>query len=429
MTERIQVSRLQVSQAIHDLVKHEIIPGTGIDLEAFWQSFSAIIDEFAPKNRQLLKKRDQLQAQIDAWHQQHNGRVHNPREYKAFLTEIDYLVPEGEDFSITTENVDPEIAQQAGPQLVVPVMNARFALNAANARWGSLYDGLYGTDVLPETGGAEKTAEYNPVRGALVIAYARKLLDDTTPLAGRSHKEATQYRVIDGQLQVVLDDGAQVGLSDPGRFVGYRGEAESPDAILLKNNNIHMEVQVDRSSQIGSSDAAGVKDILMEAALTTIMDCEDSVAAVDAEDKALVYRNWLGLMKGDLEETLNKAGKTIVRRMNSDREYTTPAGDTLVLPGRSLLFVRNVGHLMTNPAILDAECNEIPEGIMDAMITSLIAIHDLKGNSAVRNSKTGSVYIVKPKMHGPEEVAFTNDLFIAVEDALAQKYPESGHYG
>ncbi len=419
MTERIQVSRLQVSQAIHDLVKHEIIPGTGIDLEAFWQSFSAIIDEFAPKNRQLLKKRDQLQAQIDAWHQQHNGRVHNPREYKAFLTEIDYLVPEGEDFSITTENVDPEIAQQAGPQLVVPVMNARFALNAANARWGSLYDGLYGTDVLPETGGAEKTAEYNPVRGALVIAYARKLLDDTTPLAGRSHKEATQYRVIDGQLQVVLDDGAQVGLSDPGRFVGYRGEAESPDAILLKNNKIHMEVQIDRNSQIGSSDAAGVKDILMEAALTTIMDCEDSVAAVDAEDKALVYRNWLGLMKGDLEETLNKAGKTIVRRMNSDREYTTPAGDTLVLPGRSLLFVRNVGHLMTNPAILDAECNEIPEGIMDAMITSLIAIHDLKGNSAVRNSKTGSVYIVKPKMHGPEEVAFTNSLFNAVEDALA----------
>lgn len=419
MTERIQVSGLQVSQAIHDLVKHEIIPGTGIDLEAFWQSFSAIIDEFAPKNRQLLKKRDQLQAQIDAWHQQHNGRVHNPREYKAFLTEIDYLVPEGEDFSITTENVDPEIAQQAGPQLVVPVMNARFALNAANARWGSLYDGLYGTDVLPETGGAEKTAEYNPVRGALVIAYARKLLDDTTPLAGRSHKEATQYRVIDGQLQVVLDDGAQVGLSDPGRFVGYRGKAESPDTILLKNNNIHMEVQVDRSSQIGSSDAAGVKDILMEAALTTIMDCEDSVAAVDAEDKALVYRNWLGLMKGDLEETLSKGGKTIVRRMNPDREYTTPAGDALVLPGRSLLFVRNVGHLMTNPAILDAEGNEIPEGIMDAMITSLIAIHDLKGNSAVRNSKTGSVYIVKPKMHGPEEVAFTNSLFNAVEDALA----------
>jgi len=419
MTERIQVSGLQVSQAIHDLVKHEIIPGTGIDLEAFWQSFSAIIDEFAPKNRQLLKKRDQLQAQIDTWHQQHSGRAHNPREYKAFLTEIDYLVPEGEDFSITTEKVDPEIAQQAGPQLVVPVMNARFALNAANARWGSLYDALYGTDVLPETGGAEKTAEYNPVRGALVIAYARKLLDDTTPLAGRSHKEATQYRVIDGQLQVVLDDGTQVGLSDPGKFVGYRGEAENTDAILFKNNNIHMEVQVDRSSQIGSSDAAGVKDILMEAALTTIMDCEDSVAAVDAEDKALVYRNWLGLMKGDLEETLNKGGKTIVRRMNPDREYTTPAGDALVLPGRSLLFVRNVGHLMTNPAILDAEGNEIPEGIMDAMITSLIAIHDLKGNSAVRNSKTGSVYIVKPKMHGPEEVAFTNSLFNAVEDALA----------
>ncbi|PHS76387.1 MAG: malate synthase G [Porticoccus sp.] len=419
MTERIQVSGLQVSEAIHDLVKHDIIPGTGIDLEAFWQSFSAIIDEFAPKNRLLLKKRDQLQAQIDAWHQQHSGRVHNFGDYKAFLTEIDYLVPEGEDFSITTENVDPEIAQQAGPQLVVPVMNARFALNAANARWGSLYDALYGTDVLPETGGADKTAKYNPVRGALVIAYARKLLDDTVSLAGRSHKEAAQYRVVDGQLQVALDDGSQVGLADPGKFVGYRGTAENPSAILFENNKIHMEVQIDRNIQIGSSDAAGVKDILMEAALTTIMDCEDSVAAVDAEDKALVYRNWLGLMKGDLEETLNKAGKTIVRRMNPDREYTTPTGDTLVLPGRSLLFVRNVGHLMTNPAILDAEGNEIPEGIMDAMITSLIAIHDLKGNSAVRNSKTGSVYIVKPKMHGPEEVAFTNHLFNAVEDALA----------
>ncbi|WP_438958780.1 malate synthase G [Porticoccus sp.] len=418
MTERIQVSGLQVSEAIHDLVKHDIIPGTGIDLEAFWQSFSAIIDEFAPKNRLLLKKRDQLQAQIDAWHQQHSGRVHNFGDYKAFLTEIDYLVPEGEDFSITTENVDPEIAQQAGPQLVVPVMNARFALNAANARWGSLYDALYGTDVLPETGGADKTAKYNPVRGALVIAYARKLLDDTVSLAGRSHKEAAQYRVVDGQLQVALDDGSQVGLADPGKFVGYRGTAENPSAILFENNKIHMEVQIDRNSQIGSSDAAGVKDILMEAALTTIMDCEDSVAAVDAEDKALVYRNWLGLMKGDLEETLNKAGKTIVRRMNPDREYTTPTGDTLVLPGRSLLFVRNVGHLMTNPAILDAEGNEIPEGIMDAMITSLIAIHDLKGNSTVRNSKTGSVYIVKPNMHGPEEVAFTNSLFNAVEDAL-----------
>jgi len=418
MTERIQVSGLQVSQAIHDLVKHDIIPGTDIDLEAFWQSFSAIIDEFTPKNRQLLKKRDQLQAHIDAWHQQHSGKAHNLRDYKAFLKEIDYLVSEGEDFSITTENVDPEIAQQAGPQLVVPVMNARFALNAANARWGSLYDALYGTDVLPETGGADKTAKYNPARGALVIAYARKLLDDTAPLAGHSHKEVTQYSVVDGQLQVALDDGSQVGLFDPSKFVGYRGEAENPSAILFENNKIHMEVQIDRNSQIGSSDAAGVKDILMEAALTTIMDCEDSVAAVDAEDKALVYRNWLGLMKGDLEETLNKAGKTIVRRMNPDREYTTPAGDTLVLPGRSLLFVRNVGHLMTNPAILDAEGNEIPEGIMDAMITSLIAIHDLKGNSAVRNSKTGSVYIVKPKMHGPEEVAFTNSLFNAVEDAL-----------
>ncbi|WP_461515744.1 malate synthase G [Porticoccus sp.] len=418
MTERVQVSGLQVARPIYDLVNQSIIPGTGIEEAAFWASFGAIVSDFAPKNRQLLQKRDALQAQIDSWHQQRAGQAHNHAEYKALLQEIGYLVPQGADFSISTANVDPEIAQQAGPQLVVPVMNARFALNAANSRWGSLYDALYGTDVLPETNGAEKTATYNPARGALVIEYARNLLDDSTPLSGHSHKEVAQYSVVAGQLQATLIDGSQVGLADPAQFVGYQGSTEKPDAILFKNNRLHMEVQVDRNSVIGSSDAAGVKDILMEAALTTIMDCEDSVAAVDAEDKALVYSNWLGLMKGDLEETLEKGGKTIVRRMNPDREYTTPDGGSLVLPGRSLLFVRNVGHLMTNPAILDSEGNEVPEGIMDAMITSLIAIHDLKGNGNLRNSKTGSVYIVKPKMHGPEEVAFTNSLFNAVEDGL-----------
>ncbi len=418
MTERVQVSGLQVARSIYDLVKQDIIPGTGVDVDSFWQSFSAIVAEFAPKNRQLLKKRDELQAQIDNFHRERSGQPHNHAEYKTFLQDIGYLVPEGSEFAITTANVDPEIAQQAGPQLVVPVMNARFALNAANARWGSLYDALYGTDVLPETGGAEKTSSYNPTRGARVIAYARQLLDDSAPLASGSHKDSTRYSVVGDQLQITLKDGSHAGLADPSQFAGYQGDAENPDSVLLKNNNLHMEVQFDSESMIGSSDSAGMKDILMEAALTTIMDCEDSVAAVDAEDKALVYSNWLGLMKGDLEETLDKGGKTIVRRMNPDRQYTTPEGGSLVLPGRSLLFVRNVGHLMTNPAILDSDGNEVPEGIMDAMITSLIAIHDLKGNGSLRNSKTGSVYIVKPKMHGPEEVAFTNSLFNAVEDAL-----------
>jgi len=418
MTERVQVSGLQVARSIYDLVKQDIIPGTGVDADGFWQSFSAIVADFAPKNRQLLKKRDELQTQIDNFHRERFGKPHNHAEYKAFLQDIGYLVPEGGEFAITTSNVDPEIAMQAGPQLVVPVMNARFALNAANARWGSLYDALYGTDVLPETDGADKTASYNPVRGAKVIAYARQLLDDAAPLLKGSHKDSTQYSVVGGQLLVTLKDGRQASLADPEQLAGYQGDAGSPDAVLLKNNNLHMEVQFDSNSLIGSSDSAGIKDILMEAALTTIMDCEDSVAAVDAEDKALVYSNWLGLMKGDLDETLEKGGKTIVRRMNPDREYTSPEGGSLVLPGRSLLFVRNVGHLMTNPAILDSDGNEVPEGIMDAMITSLIAIHDLKGNGSLRNSKTGSVYIVKPKMHGPEEVAFTNSLFNAVEDAL-----------
>ena len=418
MTERVQVSGLQVARSIYDLVKQDIIPGTGVNMDAFWQSFASIIADLAPKNRELLAKRDHLQTQIDQWHQERAGQNVNQAEYKAFLQDIGYLVSEGDDFAITTSNVDPEITSQAGPQLVVPVMNARFALNAANARWGSLYDALYGTDVLPETDGAEKTAGYNPVRGAKAIEYGRNLLDQAAPLAQGSHRDATQYSIVDGALQVQLGDDLQVGLAEPSKFSGYQGSPENPDSILIVNNRLHLEVQVDRNTEIGASDSAGIKDILMEAALTTIMDCEDSVAAVDAEDKALIYHNWLGLMKGDLEEAMEKGGKTIVRRMNADREYTTPDGNSLVLPGRSLLFIRNVGHLMTNPAILDTDGNEVPEGIMDAMMTSLIAIHDLKGNGTYRNSKTGSVYIVKPKMHGPEEVAFTNELFDRVEDAL-----------
>jgi malate synthase len=418
MTERVQVSGLQVARSIYDLVKQDIIPGTGVDVDAFWQSFASIIGDFAPKNRDLLEKRDDLQAQIDAWHQQRSGQPVNQGEYKAFLQDIGYLVPEGGDFAITTANVDPEITSQAGPQLVVPVMNARFALNAANARWGSLYDALYGTDVLPETDGAEKTAGYNPIRGAKAIKYGRNLLDQSAPLAEGSHHDATHYSVVDGDLQVLLGSDKKVSLANSSKLAGFQGPAENPTSILIKSNRLHLEIQVDSNTKIGASDSAGIKDILMEAALTTIMDCEDSVAAVDAEDKALIYRNWLGLMKGDLEESMEKGGKTIVRRMNADREYTATNGGSLVLPGRSLLFIRNVGHLMTNPAILDTDGNEVPEGIMDAMMTSLIAIHDLKGNGNYRNSKTGSVYIVKPKMHGPEETAFTNDLFDRVEDAL-----------
>mgnify|MGYP001827006899 FL=1 len=324
----------------------------------------------------------------------------------------------GGDFQIETDNVDPEIALQAGPQLVVPVMNARFALNAANARWGSLYDALYGSDVIPEDDGAGKAGAYNPVRGAKVIAYARAVLDQAAPLAGGSHAESTAYSIENGALKISLSDGSHVALATPEQFVGYTGSTEKPTSILIRNNLIHIDIQIDPGSPVGASDAAGISDVIVEAALTTIMDCEDSVAAVDAEDKALVYHNWLGLMKGDLEETLEKGGKTILRKMNPDRKYTTPDGGVLVLPGRSLLFVRNVGHLMTNPAILDKEGNEVPEGIMEAMMTALAAMHDLKGDTKLRNSRTGSIYIVKPKMHGPEEVAFTDELFGRVEDAL-----------
>lgn len=418
MTERVEIDGLQVSRSIYDLVEKDIIPGTGVDNVKFWQVFASIVSDFSPKNRELLVKRDDLQAQIDTWHQQHSGQPVDQKAYKVFLQKIGYLVPEGPDFDITTTDVDPEIAEQAGPQLVVPVMNARFALNAANARWGSLYDALYGTDVLAETDGAEKKAGYNPVRGAKVIEYGRTLLDQSAPLAKGSHQDAIQYTIVNQELQIQLSDNTEVGLAEPTQLAGYQGSAENPEFILLKNNRLHIEVQVDHNSQIGTDDPAGIKDILMEAALTTIMDCEDSVAAVDAEDKALIYSNWLGLMKGSLEESLEKGGKTIVRKMNPDKQYTTPNGGTLVLPGRSLLFIRNVGHLMTNPAILDVEGNEVPEGIMDAVMTGLISIHDIKGNGKYRNSKTGSIYIVKPKMHGPEEVEFANNLFNAVEDGL-----------
>ena len=423
MSERIQQGGLQVAEEIFDLVANELCPGTGVTVEHFWTSFEEIINDLAPKNRELLQVRKNLQDQIDAWHDQRAGEAIDQAEYKLFLQEIGYLVKEGPDFQIETENVDPEIALMAGPQLVVPVMNARFALNAANARWGSLYDALYGSDVIPEDGGAGKAGAYNPVRGSRVIAFARGVLDQAAPLAAGSHADSTAYRIDNGVLKISLSDGACVALTDPEQFVGYTGSAENPTSILLKNNLLHLDIQINPSTPVGSGDAAGISDVIVEAALTTIMDCEDSVAAVDAEDKALVYKNWLGLMKGDLEESLEKNGKTILRKMNADREYTTPDGGALILPGRSLLFVRNVGHLMTNPAILDKEGHEVPEGIMDAMMTALAAMHDLKGDSELSNSRAGSIYIVKPKMHGPDEVAFTDELFGRVEDALGlQRY-------
>ncbi|SUD61944.1 malate synthase G [Ectopseudomonas oleovorans] len=418
MTERVQVGGLQVAKVLYDFVNNEAIPGTGIAADQFWAGAAAVIKDLAPKNRALLAKRDELQAQIDAWHQARQGQAHDAAAYKAFLQEIGYLLPEPEDFHATTTNVDEEIARLAGPQLVVPVMNARFALNASNARWGSLYDALYGTDVISEEGGAEKGKGYNKVRGDKVIAFARAFLDEAAPLAAGSHVDSTGYAIVDGKLVVALKGGSNSGLRDDAQLVGFQGEASAPIAVLLKHNGLHFEIQIDASSPIGSTDAAGVKDVLMEAALTTIMDCEDSVAAVDADDKVVVYKNWLGLMKGDLAEDVSKGGKTFTRTMNPDRVYTQPDGSELTLHGRSLLFVRNVGHLMTNPAILDAEGNEIPEGIQDALFTSLIAVHNLIGNTSRKNTRTGSVYIVKPKMHGPEEVAFTSEIFARVEDVL-----------
>ncbi|KTB59048.1 malate synthase G [Pseudomonas fluorescens] len=418
MTEHVQVGGLQVAKVLFDFVNNEAIPGTGITADQFWAGADKVIHDLAPKNKALLAKRDDFQARIDTWHQTHAGQAHDPVAYKAFLQDIGYLLPEAADFQATTQNVDDEIARMAGPQLVVPVMNARFALNASNARWGSLYDALYGTDAISEADGAEKGQGYNKVRGDKVIAFARAFLDEAAPLSAGSHVESTGYKIVDGTLIVSLKGGSNSGLRDDAQLIGYQGPAAEPIAILLKHNGLHFEIQIDASTPVGQTDAAGVKDVLVEAALTTIMDCEDSVAAVDADDKVVIYRNWLGLMKGDLAEEVSKGGKTFTRTMNADRVYTGVNGQDVTLHGRSLLFVRNVGHLMTIDAILDKDGNEVPEGILDGLITSLAAIHSLNGNSSRKNSRTGSVYIVKPKMHGPEEAAFTNELFGRIEDVL-----------
>jgi len=415
MTERIQAGGLQVAKELYDFINDKAIPGTGVDQASFWANFDELVHDLAPKNKALLAKRDDIQAKVDAFHNE--NKTLDAAAYKAFLQEIGYLLPEGEAFEASTQNVEPEIAQMAGPQLVVPVMNARFALNAANARWGSLYDALYGTNAISFEG-AEKGPGYNPVRGYKVIAYARGFLDQAIPLVSGSHTDSTAYAIVDGVLAVTLKDGSTVALKDADKFQGYVGDITAPTGILFANNGLRFEIQIDAQSPIGQTDPAGLKDIIMESALTTIMDCEDSVAAVDAEDKTLIYSNWLGLMKGDLAETVSKGGKSFTRTMNPDRTYTALDGSELKLKGRSMLFVRNVGHLMTNPAILLQDGSEIPEGIMDGVVTSLIAIHDIKGNAPFQNSTTGSVNIVKPKMHGPEEVAFANELFGRVEKAL-----------
>ncbi|MGV9724422.1 malate synthase G [Nocardia beijingensis] len=418
MTERIQVGGLQVARVLHEFVENEALPGSGVDSAAFWAGAEQVINDLAPRNRALLAERDEIQGKVDAWHAEHPGANYDKAAYKNFLTEIGYLRPEPADFQITTQNVDEEIAATAGPQLVVPVMNARFAINAANARWGSLYDALYGTDAISEAGGAEKGTGYNKVRGDKVIEWARNFLDDSVTLITGSHIGSTSYKIVDGELEVGLEDGTSIGLADASQLVGYLGDPEAPSSVLLKHNGLHIEIQIDPQSPIGSTDTAGVKDVVLESAVTTIMDFEDSVAAVDAEDKVLCYHNWLGLMKGDLAEKVTKGEKTFTRTMNPDRVYTALDGGELVLHGRSLLFVRNVGHLMTSDAILDAEGNEVPEGIMDGLITSLIAKHSLADDVKLKNSRTGSVYIVKPKMHGPDEVAFTNELFGRIEDVL-----------
>lgn len=416
--DRTQHGGLKVASSLYQLVNETIIPNTGISPEHFWNEFESILEEFEPRNKALLEKRDELQTKIDQYHKDNAKQAHDAAAYKQFLFDIGYLVPEGPNFAVTTAKVDPEIAEQAGPQLVVPVKNARFALNAANARWGSLYDALYGTDAISEDDGATKGPGYNPIRGAKVVAFARNHLDTAAPLDKGSHSDATLYAIADRQLQITLKNGDTTTLKNTAKFIGYNGDATSPTAVLLKNNALHIEIQIDRNGSIGKDDSAGVQDLLVEAAITTIMDCEDSVAAVDAEDKVEVYSNWYGLMAGSLNESFNKGGKTVRREMNPDRDYIAADGSTLSLHGRSLLFVRNVGHLMTNPAIIDKAGNEVPEGIMDGMITSLAAIHDIKGNTKRKNSRSGSVNIVKPKMHGPEEVQFTVALFGRIEKAL-----------
>ena len=415
MTDFIKCQRLKVAVNLQRFVEEEVLPGTGLDPEAFWEGFDALVHELAPRNRELLAERERLQAELDAWHKKHPGPISDMPAYREFLTAIGYLRPVPVQVKATTSNVDLEISEQAGPQLVVPASNARYALNAANARWGSLYDALYGTDAIDTSNGAEISAGYNPLRGAKVIVFARELLDEAAPLASGSHINARNYHIEDGQLRIALADGTQTVLQQPEKYVGFQGEPGKPDAILLKSNGLHIEIQIDPRHPVGSSDVAGIKDLLLESALSTIIDCEDSVAAVDADDKIQVYRNWLGLMKGDLAATLDKGGKPVTRTLNPDRTYTAAKGGELKLRGRSLLFIRNVGHLMTNPAIVDREGNEIPEGILDGVMTSLIALHDLERRG---NSRAGSIYIVKPKMHGPDEVAFADQLFSRIEDVL-----------
>ena len=421
MTERSQYGNLQVAKQLEKLLAEEILPGLNISEEEFWDSFNHIVEEFVPRNKSLVEDRENLQKQIDQWHLDRKDQKHNHEEYKTFLKQIGYWVEGTDDFQITTTEVDPEISEIAGPQLVVPVMNARFSLNAANARWGSLYDALYGTDMISEEGGAERGGAYNPVRGDKVIEFSKSLLNETIPLSQGTYQEVTSFQVNDGNLEVILSDQSKVGLKDQSKFIGFRGESDNPSGILFKNNKLHIEIQVDREDSVGRDDAAGIKDILIESAVTTIQDLEDSIAAVDAEDKVSAYRNWLGLMKGDLKETFIKGDSELTRQLSHDREYKDAEGKEFYLSGRSLMLVRNVGHLMTNPAILDKAGEEIPEGILDAMFTICIAKHDLEGNSLLSNSRTGSVYIVKPKMHGPEEVKFTCDLFTAVEQALKLK--------
>lgn len=420
---RVQKGILAIDNTLYDFIENEVLPVVGVSSDSYWENFAKVVKEFTPRNHQLLAKRDELQAKIDQWHLDNpakDGKIDYPK-YKAFLQEIGYLLPEGDDFQVSTENVDAEIASIPGPQLVVPVRNARYALNAANARWGSLYDALYGTDMIDEDDGKEKGKGYNAKRGAAVVSYAKAFLDEHFTLEQGSYTDATGFRVDNGQLVVVQGDGS-TGLKNAKQFAGYVGEAINPTGILLTNNNLHVEIQIDASHPVGKDDPAHIKDVLLEAAITAIQDCEDSVAAVDAEEKVEAYRNWFGLMKGDLSETFEKGGKQMTRTLNPDREYTTPDGGKLVLPGRSLLLIRNVGHLMQNPAILVDVGNgqeEIFEGIMDAMITPLLSLPDIKGNNELSNSRQGSMYIVKPKMHGPDEVKFADDLFAAVEDALS----------
>ena len=421
MNNYIQRSTLKISPILIDFIELEVLPGLSISPDQFWSSFASVVDDLTPRNRALLKERNDLQVKIDAWNSENrvsNASAFDVEGYKAFLMKIGYLVEEGDDFDIGSQNVDDEIAQQAGPQLVVPTSNARFALNATNARWGSLYDALYGTDVISEEGGATKAGSYNPLRGAKVIDFCRDLLDEHFPLVGASHHNATKYQCDQEGMLVTIEDGGQVRLQSAPQCLGYRGEAHDPTSILLTHNGLRMAIEIDPASPVGNTDKAGVSDLTAEAALTTIQDFEDSVAAVDAEDKVAVYRNWLGLMKADLSDRFEKGGQTVTRKLSDDKRYQALDGSELLLHGRSLLFCRNVGHLMSNPAVIDASGDEIQEGIMDAMISVLIAKHDLGKTSGLRNSRTGSVYIVKPKMHGPKEVAFANDLFDRVEDEL-----------